>query len=83
MDFNEANKKVHPVETQWHYKTMINAGFTAVDLEAVGFVRSYRYIKEDRDITVATGYHADHWVDNTTGKRGYWGTLASHVASIE
>ena len=82
-NFKEANKAVHQVTTQWHYDTMTNAGFTAVDTEAVGFVRSYRYTKGNHCITVATGFSADYWVDDTTGARGYHGSLAKHVASIE
>jgi hypothetical protein len=82
-DFNAANKVMHPVATQWHYDTMTNAGFTAVDTEGVGFVRSYRYTKGNHCITVSTGFSADHWVDDTSGARGYWGTLAAHVAGIE
>ena len=82
-NFNAANQVVHPVTTQWHYDTMTNAGFTAVDTEAVGFVRSYRYTKGNHCITVATGFSADYWVDDTTGARGYHGSLAKHVASIE
>jgi hypothetical protein len=83
MNFNEANKVVHPVATQWHYDTMTNAGFTAVDTEGVGFVRSYRYTKGDHSITVTTGSSADYWTDDTTDARGYWGTLATHVAGIK
>lgn len=82
-NFDEANQVVHPVTTQWHYNTMINAGFTAVDNEATGLVRSYRYQKGDRRITVTTGYSADHWVDDTAGARGYWGSLATHLLSLE
>jgi hypothetical protein len=82
-NFKEANQAVHPVATQWHYNTMTNAGFTAVDTEGVGFVRSYRYTKGNHCITVSTGFSADHWVDDTSGARGYWGTLAAHVAGIE
>jgi hypothetical protein len=82
-NFDEANQVVHPVETQWHYDTMTNAGFRPVDREAVGLVRSYRYRKGDHCITVSTGFSSDHWVDDTSGARGYWGTLAAHVAGIE
>ena len=82
MDFKEANKKIHPVETQWHYNIMIKAGFVPLDKEGVGFVRSYRYSKGDRSITVTTGYSSDHWVDNTTGERGYWGSLEDHLETL-
>jgi hypothetical protein len=82
-DFNAANKVMHPVATQWHYDTMTNAGFTAVDREAVGLVRSYRYQKGDHYITVSTGFSSDHWYDDTTGARGYWGSLATHLLGLE
>ncbi len=36
MDFNEANKAVHKVEDQWHYKTMIDNGWIADTLTGIG-----------------------------------------------
>ncbi len=60
--FDEANKVVHSVTTQWHYPILINAGFVAETKEAVGFVRSYVYRHADgRVVTCTTGYSADYW----------------------
>lgn len=83
MTFEEANKVVHLVETQWHYKTMIEAGFTPETKEQVGFVRCYKYTKGDHVVEVTTGASADYWRDKITGKGGYWGTLQEHVTNIK
>ena len=74
MNFEEANKVVHKVETQWHYPIMIGKGFKSLTKEGIGFVRSYRYEKGDHMVTCTTGANADHWSDNK-GNSGYWGTL--------
>jgi hypothetical protein len=79
MIFEEANKVIHPVETQWHYKMMIDVGFTPETKEQIGFVRRYKYTKGDHVINVSTGVNSDYWVDETTGDRGYWSTLKSHI----
>jgi hypothetical protein len=83
MTFEEANKIVHPVETQWHYETMINSGFTPIDKEDIGFVRTYRYSKGDRIISCTTGSGADYWKDEATGAGGFWGSLKEHVSKID
>jgi hypothetical protein len=83
MTFEELNKTVHPVETQWHYETMINSGFTPIDKEGIGFVRSYRYSKGDRIISCNTGASADYWRDETSGDGGYWASLKEHVSKID
>jgi hypothetical protein len=82
MSFSEANKKVHKVEEQWHYRTMISYGFTPIDKEGIGFVRSYRYSKGDRIITCNTGASADYWKDETTRDGGFWASLKEHVSKI-
>ena len=40
---NEADKVVHPVEKQWHYKYMTKYGYVADTKEGIGFSRSYNY----------------------------------------
>lgn len=80
MDFEEANKRVHSVEDQWHYETMVAAGFVAETKEAVGFVRRYRYSHPDgRKMVLCTGASADYWTDEQSGETGLWGALKSHV----
>ena len=79
--FDEANKKVHPVETQWHYKTLTDAGFEPETKEATGFVRKYKYKHPDgREIIVSTGASSDYWEDPKTKKGGYWGELEKYVS---
>jgi len=76
--FNEADKVVHPVEAQWHYKILEPLGWVAQTKEAVGFVRSYVYThpKSDMVIQCCTGVNADYWKENTHGKGwGYWPAL--------
>lgn len=80
--FTEANKKVHLVETQWHYNTMVDGGFTPLDNQGIGFVRSYRYQKGDRIIRVTTGANADYWKDETTGDQGYWADLKPYINNL-
>ena len=84
MDFDTANKAVHPVEAQWHFETMANAGYTALTKEAVGFVRAYTYEHPvtGHKVRVNTGASCDYWTDLTTGKGGYWSDLAPHMAKL-
>jgi len=84
MDINEADKVIHPVETQWHYEIMTKHRFIPLDKTDVGLVRSYRYKHPNTDhyITVSTGYHSDHWKDETTGDGGYHGTLEAHLERL-
>jgi len=64
-DFNKANQAVHPVETQWHYKMLTDAGFVPETKEGIGFVRSYTYHHSDgRTITTTTGSSCDYWSSN-------------------
>ncbi len=82
MTFEDANKTVHKVETQWHYETMVQAGFTPINKEAIGFVRTYEYSKGDRIISCTTGAGADYWRDATSGDGGFWASLKYHVSKI-
>jgi hypothetical protein len=74
MNFSEANKVVHKVETQWHYPIMMEKGFTAITKEQTGFVRNYLYVKGDHEVTCITGASSDRWSDNK-GNGGYWSSL--------
>jgi len=84
----EANKAVHKVEDQWHYKTMTQFGFTSLDKEQTSLVRTYRYVndKTGYEISVTTGYSADYWRDNTgsipVGKT-YWADLEPHLVKLK
>lgn len=83
MNFDEANKVEHPVEKQWHYATLRQAGFEAVTKSATGLVRSYTYTHGDgREIKCVTGVHGDYWMDTKTGESGYWSNLADHVYKV-
>ena len=79
MNFQEANKIVHKVETQWHYPVLIAAGFEAITQEAIGFVRNYEYRKGDRVIVCTTGSACDYWNEQGVNKGGYHGDLASYL----
>lgn len=35
--FEEADKKVHKVEDQWHFKYLTKYGFEPIDKEGIGF----------------------------------------------
>lgn len=81
MNFEEANKAVHPVETQWHYPILTKHGFVPETKEAVGFVRAYIYKHEDgRVIKCSTGVSSDYWTDMATAKFGYWSDLEKYIA---
>jgi hypothetical protein len=84
MSFEEANKKVHKVEDQWHYPILTNHGFVPVDKEKVGFVRSYRYEKGDHVIVCNTGASADYFSVKQGPKANgcYWGDLEPYLKSI-
>lgn len=82
--FEEANKKVHPVEGEWHYPIMARYGFAPETKEAVGFVRSYEYRHPSgHTIVVTTGVSSDYWKDQQDLKTGYWLDLESHLKSLE
>lgn len=79
--FNEADKVVHKVEDQWHYKYLVAAGFVPETKEAVGFVRAYLYKHADgRTVRVVTGRNADYW-DSSDKQGGYWSDLERYCAT--
>ena len=80
--FNAADKKVHPVETQWHYEYLAKYCFKPLDKEGIGFVRSYRYQRGEHIITCTTGCNADYWEDQKLGAFGYWADLEPHLKSL-
>ena len=83
VEFEEANKTVHPVEKQWHFPILTKYGFTAVTKEATGFVRSYDYEHPiGHRVCCATGYSSDHWrgsfgpaTEEQICRQGYWSDL--------
>jgi hypothetical protein len=81
--FVEANQVIHPVESQWHFPIMAKHGYIPVTKEAIGFVRSYKYINPttNHSMTATTGPNADYWTDNEGGY-GYWGSLDDHLNSL-
>jgi hypothetical protein len=82
MDFQEADKKVHRVEDQWHYSILVAAGFVPITKEAVGLVRKYLYEKDGRQIECSTGAQAEYWVDKSTGEGGYWAELKPFLKGL-
>jgi len=85
VSFNEADKQVHPVETQWHYDIMTKYGYTPITKEGIGFVRSYIYVhptKSER-FGLTTGRHADYWAEVGTNHSGYWGTLEARLKELD
>lgn len=76
--FNEANKVVHPVETQWHYPILTKYGFNPVTKEGIGFVRGYEYKHSDgRIISANSDGNADYWNSKGFPKdaTGFWADL--------
>lgn len=79
---NVGDKRVHPVEGEWHYKYLVPAGFEPETKEGIGFVRSYIY-KNKTGVTVkcTTGYSADYWdasgYPESCAKYKGWGYWAS------
>ncbi len=80
--FNEANKVMHPVETQWHYPIMTKYGFKPLTSSDNGFVRIYVYEKEGKTITCHTGVTSDYWIDKDTNKIGLWRELEIYVSKL-
>ena len=78
--FEKADKKVHPVESQWHYPILTKYGFIAETKEAPGFVRAYTYKHPDgRSIKCNTGVNSDYWTDFDTKKFSYWSELEPYL----
>lgn len=84
MTFEEANKAVHPVETQWHYPILTKFGWLPETKEGVGFVRSYVYKHPSYDflITCTTGASADYWERSDTQQCGYWASLEPELEKL-
>ena len=76
--FEQANQRVHTVETQWHYKYMTKHGWTSQTPSAVGVVRSYSYTKGERVLKCVTGSSSDYW-DEEGYAGGYWDSLEKHL----
>jgi hypothetical protein len=83
QSFEQANKAVHPVETQWHFPIMTKHGFVAETKERTGFVRAYVYSHPltGAKYTVSTGVSADYW-EGPAGSRGYWADLDPHLEHV-
>jgi len=86
-NFEEANKKVHPVEDQWHYPILTKYGYEPVTKEAVGFVRSYDYTHPATRHTIrcCTGYSSDYWRTVPflpESKQGYWSDLEPYLKEL-
>lgn len=85
LAFEAANKKAHPVATQWHHPILTAHGFTPETMEATGFVRSYDYVHPDgHRIRCTTGSSTDHWthLNADVRKNGYWDSLAGYLSSL-
>lgn len=81
--FERADKKVHPVESQWHYPILTKYGFQPLTKEAVGFVRSYEYDDTSgHKIKCTTGVNSDYWEDPKTKKSGYWSDLEPYLKTL-
>ena len=78
MNFEEANKTIHRVEDHWSYSIMVKHGYEALNKEGVGFVRSFKYKKNDHEVTAITGANSDHWKDNK-GNSGFWSDLENYL----
>jgi len=81
--FNEADKKVHLVEDQWHYPIMIKYGFTPVTKTGIGFVRAYEYVHPSgHKVSVCTGYSANYFTGISPKGWGYCGDLEPFLKKI-
>lgn len=58
----KADQKLHPVETQWCYRTLTPYGFVCEDPPQQGLVRSYDFKHPDGTwIRYTIGARMDHW----------------------
>lgn len=81
--FEDANKKIHPVESQWHYPIMTKYGFVPNTKQAVGFVRTYEYQHANGNkIHVTTGMQSDYWSHQASKKLGFWNELESYLKKL-
>jgi hypothetical protein len=82
MDIQEANKKVHNVEDQWHYPIMIKYGFKPEDKTKTGLVRNYKYKNEkNQEVIAVTGANGDYFKVNGQSK-GYWSDLEPYLKEL-
>lgn len=80
--FEAANKKVHPVATQWHHPVLTARGFVPETQEATGLVRHYDYVHPaGHRIRCTTGTNSDCWTHSnaTPTKVGYWDSLEQYL----
>ena len=84
--FAEANKKVHLVETQWHYPIMTKYGFVPETKSAIGFVRQYVYAHPEtgRKFECNTGVNSCYWREkqicpSSQKGGGLWSLLEEHL----
>lgn len=84
MTLNEADKVVHTVENESHYRFFAKFGFIPLTREAKGLVRSYEYKHPNipNIIKYTIGAHADYWTDQLTQKGGYWPSLEMHLEEL-
>lgn len=82
MNFEEANKKVHKVEDQWHFPILTAYEFQSATPESTGLVRRYKYTGPNGVIvTCVTGASSDYW-ESSDGKRGYWSALEPYLKTL-
>ena len=79
--FDEANKIVHPVETQWHYSIMTEFGYESQTPSGVGFARTYIYKHPitKREFSLTTGCNGDYWADLSGKGYGYQRSLKEYL----
>lgn len=88
--FEDANKTIHPVESQWHYPIMTKHGYKAITKTGVGFVRSYMYVHpvSGKTFKLTTGSSADYWSEvlpegsTETAGWGYWSKLEPYLEKV-
>lgn len=90
MTFEEADKIVHPVETQWHYPIFTKYGFVPLTKEGIGFVRNYKYEHPTLKhfVSTTTGYNSDYWrhmKDKDSLQEisaGFWAALEPYLEKL-
>lgn len=79
----QADRRLHNVENEWHYPILTAAGFEAKTKTGVGFVRCYQYVHlTGHIITVTTGVSRDYWHDKTAKATGLWRELEPHLKRL-
>jgi hypothetical protein len=83
ITYEQANQRVHLVETQWHYPILINAGFIPETLVQTGTDRKYKYTHKDGHTLICkSSDQAEYWLNTRTGTLGYWRDLVTYLVSI-